>query len=161
MENNFYEKGLKFECKRCSYCCGNGPGFVYLSKVDLLNLCRFFKLKSKGFEEKFCRWVEYYEGKTVLALIETKKLECVLWNNGCTAYEGRPVQCRTWPFWGWMVAEKSSWDECAKDCPGMNYGKLHLREEISQAASEYKNNIPIQLDQWKEISAAIDSLLPA
>lgn len=74
MENNFYEKGLKFECKRCSYCCGNGPGFVYLSKVDLLNLCRFFKLKSKDFEEKFCRWVEYYEGKTVLALIETKNL---------------------------------------------------------------------------------------
>lgn len=161
MEKCFYEKGLKFECKRCSYCCGNGPGFVYLSKVDLLNLCRFFKLKPKDFEEKFCRWVEYYEGKTVLALIETKKLECVLWNNGCTAYEGRPVQCRTWPFWDWMVAEKSSWDECAKDCPGMNYGKLHLREEISQAASEYKNNIPIQLDQWKEISAAIDSLLPA
>ncbi len=102
-----------------------------------------------AFVEKYCRWVTYYEGKTVLALIETKKLECVLWNNGCTAYKGRPVQCRTWPFWDWMVKEKADWDECAKDCPGMNSGPVHSKEEIEKAAKEYKENIPLDFEQWQ------------
>lgn len=149
MENNFYEKGLKFECRRCSYCCGNGPGFVYLSKADLERFCAHFEMQPIAFVEKYCRWVTYYEGKTVLALIETKKLECVLWNNGCTAYKGRPVQCRTWPFWDWMVKEKADWDECAKDCPGMNSGPVHSKEEIEKAAKEYKENIPLDFEQWQ------------
>lgn len=142
----FYDKGLKFQCKRCSYCCGHGPGFVYLSKEDLKLLCTHFNLKARDFIKQYCRWVTYYEGRTVLALIETKKLDCILWNDGCTAYEGRPIQCRTWPFWDWMVKDKASWDECKATCPGMDYGILHSREEIEKAASRYKDNDPLDLE---------------
>ena len=153
---NFYDNGLNFECQRCSYCCGNGPGFVYLSKADLKKLCLFFKMGAMEFAEKYCRWADYYEGKKVLALLETKKYDCILWNNGCTAYEGRPIQCRTWPFWDWMVNDKSCWAACARTCPGMNRGPLHSMEEIQKASDKYKNNIPICFDDWKEISSAID-----
>lgn len=156
---NFYDNGLNFECQRCSYCCGNGPGFVYLSKSDLEKLCIHFQMQPEEFAAKYCRWTDYYEGKTVLALLETKKYDCILWNNGCSVYEARPLQCRTWPFWDWMVNDKSCWDDCAKTCPGMNHGKIHSKEEIEKAADETKNNIPIDLEEWKEVCIEIKAAL--
>ena len=66
MEEPFYKNGLKFSCKRCSFCCGHSPGFVYLSKSDLLRLCDFFKMNPLDFAQKYCRWANYYHGDTVL-----------------------------------------------------------------------------------------------
>ena len=48
MCDKFYKDGLKFECQRCSFCCGHSPGFVYLSQRDLTVLCEHFNLKIKG-----------------------------------------------------------------------------------------------------------------
>lgn len=147
----FEKNGLKFECKRCSGCCGKSPGFVFLSKADLERLCGFFCMKPVEFVEKYCRWTVYYEGKTVLALFEQKNYDCVLWNNGCSAYEERPVQCRTYPFWDWMIKSKEMWDECAVDCPGMNNGPLHSAEEILSLAQEYAENQPLTLEDFNEL----------
>ena len=38
------------------------------------------------------------EEKIVLCLKEKPNFDCILWKDGCEAYEGRPVQCRTYPF---------------------------------------------------------------
>lgn len=70
--HNIYENGLRFECKRCSYCCGHSPGFVYLSQKDVYLLSRHFNLSQKEFIEKYCRCANYYEGKQVVALKEEK-----------------------------------------------------------------------------------------
>ena len=56
----FYDNGLKFECQRCSFCCGHSPGFVYLSKRDFDALRGFYNLSVKEFVEKYCRWADYY-----------------------------------------------------------------------------------------------------
>ena len=61
-KEKFYEKGLNFSCQRCSFCCGHSPGFVYLSKRDLMSLCDFFKMPVKDFVQKYCRWADYYYG---------------------------------------------------------------------------------------------------
>lgn len=152
MEKNcFYKDGLCFECQRCSFCCGKTPGFVYLSRRDLDLLLGFLKIGVSEFVEKYCRWADYYEGKTVLALFEKKNCDCVLWNNGCSAYEARPVQCRTYPFWSWIVADRETWDDCAKDCPGMNKGKVWDAEFISACAEEYKNNEPLTKEEVLEL----------
>lgn len=147
-EEKFYKNGLNFSCARCSFCCGHSPGFVYLSHKDLGNLCNFFNMKPVDFVQKYCRWVDYYEGKTVLALLEQKNYDCILWNKGCTAYEGRPVQCRTWPFWSWMIKSKEMWDECAKECPGMNKGRLWSFEEIEENRTAYEENKPITIEEY-------------
>lgn len=150
MENQnkkFYSQGLRFECQRCSFCCGKTPGFVYLSRTDLLRLCEHFNLGVKEFTEKYCRWADYYYGATVLALFEEKNCDCVLWNQGCSAYEARPVQCRTYPFWSWIVADSQTWNDCAKDCPGMNNGKLWNQEYIAQNAQAYEENKPITKEE--------------
>ena len=147
MEQNFYDNGLHFDCQRCSYCCGHSPGFVYLSKRDLLTLCSYFNLNIDEFVKKYCRWAGYYEGKTVLALFEKKNFDCILWNNGCSAYEARPVQCSPYPFWSWMIADKNTWNECAQDCPGMNRGRLWSKEQIVKAAKQSDENIPITKEE--------------
>ncbi|MCR5079837.1 MAG: YkgJ family cysteine cluster protein [Treponema sp.] len=148
----FNKNGLKFKCQRCSACCGKSPGFVFLSKKDLEKLCDFFSMKPAEFVEKYCRWTVYYEGKTVLALFEQKNYDCVLWNNGCSAYEARPVQCRTYPFWDWMIKSEEMWNECAADCPGMNQGPLHSAEEILLQAEEYVQNEPITLEEYNSLN---------
>ena len=147
----FYEKGLSFECQRCSFCCGHSPGFVYLSKNDLFSLCNFFNTSVENFIEKYCRWADYYFGTQVLSLKEKKNYDCILWKNGCSAYSARPVQCRTYPFWSWMLKDKEVWNECARECPGMNKGRLWTVEEIEKNKNEYIKNEPIHKDELGEI----------
>ena len=149
----FYKDGLYFSCKRCSFCCGHSPGFVYLSLRDLTELRNHLKMSVSEFVKKYCRWAEYYEGRQVLALLEKKNYDCILWENGCSCYESRPVQCSTYPFWSWMVKDKSMWEECARDCPGMNNkeGKLWTREEIEANKNAYDANKPLYREEVEKI----------
>ena len=151
MKDPFYKNGLKFSCQRCSFCCGHGPGFVYLSKRDLSELCKFFKLTIKEFVEGYCRWADYYGGTKVLALFEKKNFDCVLWKDGCSAYPARPVQCSTYPFWSWMVNDKAVWDDCAKDCPGMNQGELWPAEYIDEMKKRYDDNKPLYKEEVEKL----------
>ena len=149
----FYKNGLRFECSRCSVCCGGGsPRVVYLSKRDLLELCKFFNMTSESFVSKYCRQITYYYGAIVLALKEQKNHDCILWQNGCTAYKARPLQCSTYPFWTWMIEDKSLWDECASECKGMNRGRLWSREEIEELSKRYSENLPLTIEEFEKLS---------
>lgn len=147
----FYKDGLQFSCKRCSFCCGHSPGFVYLSKRDLESLCRHTKLSAKQFVETYCRWADYSYGEQVLALKEKKNYDCILWENGCTCYESRPVQCSTYPFWTWMINDRETWEECGKTCPGINNGKLWSRAEIEENKKAYDENIPLRRKETEQL----------
>ena len=153
----FYKKGLHFECKKCSVCCGKSPRMVYLSKRDLLELSSFFKISPNDFCQKYCRWVNYYYGATVLALKEKKNYDCILWQQGCSAYKARPIQCSTYPFWTWMIEDKSLWDECAQECPGMNTGPLWPAEIIEKNSKDYTENKPLTIEEFQEIFSKIQS----
>lgn len=142
--DSFYEKGLHFECTRCSRCCRIKPGFVYLSRKDLTNLCIWFKLNDKSFIEKYCRWVHYHDDSIVLCLKETEKYDCVLWDDGCTAYENRPLQCSTYPFWSFLLESERDWNENEKCCPGINKGMLHTKKEIEEQLAFYEDNEPLR-----------------
>jgi hypothetical protein len=52
---------------------------------------------------------------------------------GCTIYEARPTQCRTFPFWPEVVHRKGSWERAARDCEGIGRGPRHDAVEIEQA----------------------------
>ena len=49
---------------------------------------------------------------------------------GCSIYEVRPAQCRTWPFWPSNVSSIEAWAAAAKRCPGINRGEIHPFHEI-------------------------------
>lgn len=119
-----------------------------------MTLCEYFGMTVRDFTEEYCRLTGYYEGKTVLALKEKKNYDCILWNEGCSVYKARPVQCSTYPFWDWMVNDKSMWDECSQGCPGMNKGPLHTKAEIDQASALYSSNTPLTKEELEEILSA-------
>lgn len=61
---------------------------------------------------------------------------------GCQAYDIRPTQCRTFPFWEENVASPQAWSEMAADCPGMDKGRLFTQQEIEERVEEDKKGAP-------------------
>ena len=126
----FYAEGLHFSCQRCSLCCRHDPGVVRLSERDLASLIEWAGLSRERFIERYCRWVDRGDGTENLCLLEKKNYDCVFWDQGCTAYEARPFQCSSYPFWPSLLRDEDWWAANAADCPGVNKGKLHDRAEI-------------------------------
>lgn len=50
----------------------------------------------------------------------------------CGVYEGRPTQCRTWPFWPEVMGAKGWAREVAAFCPGVGKGPLLPPEKIAE-----------------------------
>ena len=48
----------------------------------------------------------------------------------CGVYEGRPQQCRTWPFWPENMGAKAWVRDVVSFCPGVGKGRLYSSEEI-------------------------------
>ncbi|PIE98411.1 MAG: zinc/iron-chelating domain-containing protein [Treponema sp.] len=142
MSDCFWKNGLLFSCKQCSKCCRFDPGFVFLSEADLARLCSILGMAEECFIEKYCRWVCKSDGYEYLSLIEKQGYDCVFWDNGCTVYSARPLQCSAYPFWQSVLADKRIWEEVVSECPGAGEGKLVgpeklLELRIKQAANPH------------------------
>jgi Fe-S-cluster containining protein len=75
------------------------------------------------------------------SLTERANGDCVLLDpttRKCTAYEERPRQCRTWPFWDSNLASPAAWAEAAEACPGCNKGNLVPLETIVEQAAKIR-----------------------
>ena len=136
----FYEDGLNFECQRCRYCCSVEPGYVFLSEEDLDRLCSFFGLERDDFIRIYCRLVdcgEYY----LVSLTERSNYDCeFLSPDGCTVYEARPVQCRTYPFWDNILSSRQSWESEKKFCMGIGKGRKISASEIRRELEKGEKN---------------------
>ncbi|MFP4266852.1 MAG: YkgJ family cysteine cluster protein [Spirochaetaceae bacterium] len=128
----FYSEGLRFSCRRCGGCCRYEPGFVFLSKNDLSRLSSALSMKEEDFIRRYCRFVTI-GGKKRLSLQEKRNYDCIFWENGgCSVYEARPFQCRSFPFWANILECRENWESQRKSCPGIGEGKLFTREEIDR-----------------------------
>ena len=130
----WYAEGLQFECSQCGDCCSGEPGFVWVDEDEIASLARAMKLSVDEFQDQFVRQVgrdkslkEYPDGDCILLDPDTRK---------CIAYEGRPVQCRTWPFWDSNLAKRKDWKETCRVCPGAGKGKLYTLQQIELARKE-------------------------
>jgi Fe-S-cluster containining protein len=141
-EKPFWEQGLDFSCRSCGHCCRHEPGYVFLSETDLLKLARHRNMSTEKFTDKYCRTVDL--GITTrLSLRETESFDCIFWDRGCTVYEARPLQCRTYPFWPAILSSPEEWENEAKECPGINSGKHHSAREISRALKKREREVLI------------------
>ncbi len=143
MEEAFYSDGLDFSCRQCSFCCCGFPGVVLLSQTDLDRLAKWADLTNEQFIAVYCRWMENDDGKKYLSLREKKNMECIFWDKGCSAYQARPTQCRTYPFWTSVLKDRESWQKESQDCPGINTGSHHSKEEIQEQLELYQSRKPI------------------
>jgi Fe-S-cluster containining protein len=131
----FYAGGRCFSCRRCSSCCRIDPGFVFLSKNDAGLLAQQQKMDYNLFIETFCRWVPAEDGGELLSLKELPNYDCIFWDSGCTVYESRPLQCRTFPFWPKLLQSPEAWDSAKQGCLGMDQGEFHSFSEIEAIAA--------------------------
>jgi len=131
----FYAQGLCFSCTRCSECCRLGPGYVFLSEKDMELLAKGLKMKYTVLMEKFCRWVPF-PGGVQLSLKEKPGFDCIFWQDGCSVYNYRPLQCRTFPFWDSTLSSKKAWESLS--CSGAGKGMLHSREYIEDCLAQRK-----------------------
>lgn len=125
--SKWYESGLRFSCTQCGNCCTGAPGTVKVSSAEIGALAARLGLSKRAFRGTYTRRVNGFT-----SLREKANHDCIFFNKrkGCTVYEDRPRQCRTWPFWRALVASPKRWEEEALNCPGMNQGDLHSVEMI-------------------------------
>lgn len=126
----WYHTGLRFSCTACGHCCSGEPGNVWVTEAEIAGLAAAIGISTAEFEKHYTRrrgvrrsLREFPNGDCVLLDAETRK---------CTAYEARPVQCRTWPFWDSNLRTPAAWAETCAVCPGAGEGELHTLEIIER-----------------------------
>ena len=146
----YEQNGLMFSCNQCSDCCRKPPALVLLSGTDLERLAKWAGVTEEQFTLMYCRWIPLDDGYDYLSLREKKNYDCIFWNNGgCEAYTARPVQCSTYPFWTEILASPKSWQEEAKECPGINEGDVVPGREITAQLERYESRDKIRRPwQW-------------
>ena len=136
----WYEKGLRFKCTGCGKCCTGSSGYVFLSELDLINLATHFSLTPQSFAKQYTRLVE---GQYAL-LDRPNSDQCIfLQDNQCRAYEARPTQCRTFPWWIQNLKKPKDWAKAAKHCEGINHPDAPVvsATEIETQTLSYLDNL--------------------
>ncbi|MFM7844816.1 MAG: YkgJ family cysteine cluster protein [Planctomycetota bacterium] len=127
----WYQDGLRFTCSQCGDCCTGAPGYVWVNQEEINELAKLTGAASvEAFEEQYVRQVGVRR-----SLLEHSNGDCVFFDNqkrGCTVYEARPRQCRTWPFWDSNLRNPEEWARTCQACPGSGEGKLYTIEQIEE-----------------------------
>jgi len=129
MPDPWYADGLNFTCTRCGNCCTGEPGFVWVSDDEIAALAA---LRGEPLAEVVGLYTTAgHRGRT---LREKVNGDCVFYDKsaGCTVYEARPRQCRTWPFWETNLTTPAAWERTKTTCPGAGRGELIAAEEITR-----------------------------
>lgn len=134
----WFDKGLVFSCEGCGHCCSGEPGFVFLSAEEIEAISNFLSLSQDDFLSLYTRWIDrgdYYN----LSLKEHANYDCVfLKDKRCEIYPVRPNQCRTYPFWPYLMEERALWEAEKEACPGIGHGEHHDAAEIREKLKERK-----------------------
>jgi Fe-S-cluster containining protein len=155
----WYAEGLKFTCSQCGNCCTGGPGFVWISREEIVRLAEFLRVTPQEVVDKYCRKVdgkfslkEYRNarGEYDCVFLTEEKVQrtagrnggdksVTLTRRGCSIYPVRPLQCRTWPFWDTNLASKAAWDRAAQRCHGMNHGRRGFTREQMESLRDARD----------------------
>lgn len=90
-------------------------------------------ISEEEFLTQYCRQVDLGHEIRV-SLTEKENFDCIFWSqekDGCSIYEGRPLQCQSYPFWPQLLNEKA-WQAEKQHCPGIGSGKVYRKEEIDK-----------------------------
>jgi len=136
-EPPWYQDGLRFRCTQCGNCCTGDPGYTWVDERECAALAARLGIDLAAFLRRYTRSV-WRGGVQRVTLLEQRGGDCVFYRRGtgCTVYELRPKQCRTWPFWKRVVERPEDWHEAGRDCPGIGRGELHGPAEISASAAD-------------------------
>lgn len=128
-DDPWYKDGLRFRCTRCGNCCTGEPGVVWVNDEEVAALAEFRK---ESPHEVIGLYTRRLGSRRTLR--ERANGDCVFWDaaQGCTVYDVRPRQCRTWPFWESNLRSPKTWERTRHGCPGSGHGDLIPVEEITR-----------------------------
>ncbi len=127
----WFRDGLAFACTRCGHCCTGRPGYVWVGLDEMVRLAEHQGESLDGFTAAHVRQVgDRY------SLVERPDGDCIFWDReaGCTVYEARPEQCRSWPFWPANLAAPAAWERAGSGCPGIGRGPVVPMPAIEAAS---------------------------
>jgi Fe-S-cluster containining protein len=136
MSRAWWRDGVRFACQGSGRCCVSrgAYGYVYLTLEDRRRLAAHLGMPTRRFTREHCAKTD-----GLFHLKETGP-ECrFLVDNRCSVYEGRPTQCRTWPFWPENMPARA-WTAIAAFCPGVGKGAVISAERIEAALEEQERS---------------------
>lgn len=132
---DWYEDGLRFSCTQCGNCCTGPPGAVWFNDAEGRAMAEKLDISVDDFYTHYARKIGVRWSLTENVI--DGKYDCVFLDRttekpGCSLYEARPSQCRSWPFWSENLHSLGAWERAKKEtpCPGMDTGKLIQASEI-------------------------------
>lgn len=117
----FFDAGLRFSCTQCGKCCTGEPGIVRATPTEIARIEALTGRSRSDFADRVSHGYR---------LKERPGGDCIFFDKGCSIYEARPLQCRTYPFWFENVRSEKAWAETCEACPGIGQGRLYPKEEI-------------------------------
>ncbi len=125
----WYAGGLRFRCTQCGHCCTGAPGYVWVSDGEIAAIADHLDMPRA---EMIALHTRIANGER--SLREKANGDCDFYDKaaGCTIYEVRPGQCRTWPFWESNLKSPKAWQHTCDICPGSGQGDLIPVEEITR-----------------------------
>jgi Fe-S-cluster containining protein len=124
----WWNNGVQFACKGSSKCCVTygASTYVFVTLADRRRLAATMNMPTRQFTRQYCA---KSDGKFHLS---TAGAPCIfLEGRRCSVYEGRPTQCRTWPFWPENMRPEK-WNRVAAFCPGIGEGGVVPAETIRE-----------------------------
>ena len=105
-------------CDECQgKCCTGESGYIYVSKQEMKKISKLLEMNLKDFMDKYLFKKDYKY--SIKERVNGESHECIFYDsssNGCTIYDARPTQCKTFPFWDYY---KNRVDELKLECPGI------------------------------------------
>jgi len=123
MSNIIKEDGFNYAfnpkaCESCQgKCCTGESGYIYVNKTEIEKISTLLDIPIKEFVNQylFKKMYKY----SIKEVVYNGSYECVFYDrnsNGCTIYDARPTQCKTFPFWDYY---KTRVNELKLECEGV------------------------------------------
>ncbi len=127
--------GLRFKCTMCGNCCTGPEGYVNFSEDEGRAIAKRLKISVEEFNREYTKKTP--SGPSLKEKQTQFGLDCIFLDREkvpgkavCGIYEDRPAQCRTWPFWPWMLRGRREWERAKKTCPGIDTGPVIPPQKI-------------------------------
>jgi Fe-S-cluster containining protein len=102
-------------CVSCGgKCCIGESGYIWVDEEEILTFAKFFNMKKEEFILQYLRKIN--SCYTLKEVEFQNGYACIFFDEkimGCSVYNVRPNQCRTFPFWNYFKNRKKELeDEC-------------------------------------------------
>ena len=125
---------LRFECQSDCFKCCTKPGVVYFDKASIENASRILRVSSELFRKEFLLWDD---GHWVHEVANGNPC-ALLTPEGCSIHNGKPIQCRSYPFWKENMTSKSMWTLVGAFCPGIDFGSHVAVTTVRKFLNQFK-----------------------